>query len=122
MVSYVVMQDRTFLGNAAIVGSVYGCIAENNQYAATPCCENASQIWLLKGSVKKMKIVISSSIVIVLCAKQVRMATSQPCGIRRVQLRSSDRRTCSLNPDWRPALLPLDNLVGSSGFVQCADV
>lgn len=94
MVSYVSKQDRTFLGNAAIAGSVYE-VSLKIIIMPPPCCENASQMCSLKRSVKKMKFVVSSSGVFVICAKEVCMATSQPCGIRRVLLRSSDRKRCS---------------------------
>ena len=70
VVSYVAMQARIILGNAAIGGSVYGCIVGNYHYTAAPCCEDASRICLL-GSVKKMKIVISSSDVIVIYARAI---------------------------------------------------
>ena len=78
VVSYVAMQDRTILCNAAIDGSVYGCIAENYHYAAAPCCQDASQLCSLKCSVKKMRIVIMSSRVIVICAKEVHVHGYQP--------------------------------------------
>ena len=110
------------LDNAAIDGSVYECIAEIYHYAAAPCCEDASQTRLPKRSVKKMRFVISSLGVIVIYVREIRMATSQPCGILRVLLRSSDQRKCSSIHVLGAALLHRDNFVDWLGSEQCAGV
>ena len=66
-------------------------------------------IWV--DSEKKMKIVISSSDIIVIYAKEIRMATSQLCDIRQVPLRSSDQTRYSSTHASKPGLLRRDNLV-----------